>query len=54
MMVISLKSQKHMDRVSYRLYKEDKTIEEISELTGMPVDQVLQQITEYEEVEQSR
>ena len=36
-----------MDAVSHRLYQEGKTIEEISELTGMPVNQVLQQINKY-------
>lgn len=36
-----------MDAVSYRLHREGKTEEEISELTGIPVDQVLQHIDKY-------
>lgn len=39
-----------MDIVSYRLYKENKTVEEIAKLTGLPVDQVLQQINNYKEL----
>jgi len=38
-----------MEKVSYRLFKENKTIDEISKMTGFRVDQVLQQIKEYKE-----
>jgi hypothetical protein len=37
-----------MDEVSYRLFKEEKTIEEISKLTGIPVEEVLQHINKYD------
>lgn len=33
-----------MDAVSARLYREGKTVEEIAQLTGLPADQVTQQI----------
>jgi hypothetical protein len=37
-----------MEKVSYRLFKEKNTIDEISKMTGLPVDQVLQHIEEIE------
>jgi hypothetical protein len=36
-----------MEKVSYRLFKANKTIDEISKMTGLPADQVLQQIRTY-------
>jgi catechol 2,3-dioxygenase-like lactoylglutathione lyase family enzyme len=38
-----------MEKVCYRLSKENKTIEEISHMTGEPAEQVLQQIKDYKE-----
>jgi catechol 2,3-dioxygenase-like lactoylglutathione lyase family enzyme len=40
-----------MEAVSYRLHREGKTAEEISELTGIPVDQVLQHIDRYKGID---
>ena len=42
-----------METVSYRLYKEHTTIDEISKLTGVPVDQVFQHIEQYTACEES-
>jgi len=39
-----------MERVSYRLFKENKTISEISQLTGIPEDQILQHLKEFEDI----
>jgi hypothetical protein len=36
-----------MDVVAYRLLTNGNSIEEISKLTGLPVDQVLQEIEKY-------
>ena len=42
-----------MENVSYRLYKEHTTIDEISRLTDIPVDQVLKHIEQYTACEES-
>ncbi len=36
-----------MEKVCYRLFKENKTIQEISQITGEPAEQVVQQINDY-------
>jgi len=42
-----------MEQTSYRLFQDNKTVEEISSMTGMPVEQVQQQIKQYEERKRS-
>lgn len=37
-----------MKKACYRLFKENNTVEEIAKMTGMPVEEVLQQINEYQ------
>ena len=39
-----------MDVVTHRLFKNGNSIEEISKLTGLPVDQVLQELEKYKEI----
>jgi catechol 2,3-dioxygenase-like lactoylglutathione lyase family enzyme len=39
-----------MEKVSYRLSQENYTIAEIAKMTGMPADQVVQQIKDYEQI----
>jgi catechol 2,3-dioxygenase-like lactoylglutathione lyase family enzyme len=36
-----------MEKVSYRLFKENKTLDEISKMTGLPVEEVAHHIQEY-------
>jgi len=43
-----LEIAERMDVVSYRLFQENKSMAEISELTGVPVDQVVQEIRQFE------
>jgi catechol 2,3-dioxygenase-like lactoylglutathione lyase family enzyme len=38
-----------MEKVSYRLYNENHTLDEISKMTGLPVALVIQQINEFKE-----
>jgi hypothetical protein len=39
-----------MEIVSSRLFKEHKTVEEIAQLTGLPVEEVARHINEYKDL----
>jgi len=38
-----------MENVSYRLFKENKTVGEIAQMTGLPVEEVIQHINKFKE-----